>query len=267
MYELEEIESARDFEGLEVEFGSADEVKVFYGALRDSKGSNALRFVECGEAFRSFALFDEAVESYGEAIARDSGILQAYVRRGELLFELAVCGESDEELLRFGWRSVDDFRKALVLSLGMNDVVWRLGVALLLVDDAAGVQALADNVLMKGKSVTTSVRCDFLYLLGLAKVFMTDKVGANEVFIMLVDLDCGVESGLFGKLVSCLALSDGAGAEVLLGQLKLRDVVLWEAGLRLQRSGCSRFLSVAKALLDVGSVVVRKDAVARYRFG
>lgn len=249
MYELEEIESARDFEGLEVEFRSADEVNLFYRSLRDSNGSNALRFVECGEAFRSFALFDEALESYAEAIARDSGCLQAYLRRGELLFELAVCGGSDEELFRFGWRSVDDFRKALVLSLGMNHVVWRLGIALLLVDDAAGVQALADNVVMKGKSVTTLVRCDFLYLLGLAKVFMTDKLGADEVFERLVDLG-GVESRLFGKLVSCLALSDGAGAEVLLGQLKLRDVVLWEAGQRLQRSGCSRFVSVAKALLD-----------------
>jgi hypothetical protein len=262
MYELEEIESARDFEGLEVEFSSADEVKVFYRSLCDSNGSNALRFVECGEAFRSFALFDEAVESYGEAIARDSGCLQAYVRRGELLFELAVCGGSDEEILRFGWRSVDDFRKGLVLSLGMNDVVWRLGIALLLVDDAAGVQALADNVVMKGKSVTTSVRCDFLYLLGLAKVFVADELGANEVFERLVDLG-GVESGLFGKLVSCLALSDGAGAEVLLGQLKLRDVVLWEAGQRLQRSGCSRFVCVATALLGVGGVVVRKEAVGR----
>ena len=49
MYELEEIESARDFEGLEVEFGSADEVKVFYRSLRDSRArtrcvlSNAVR--------------------------------------------------------------------------------------------------------------------------------------------------------------------------------------------------------------------------------
>jgi hypothetical protein len=262
MYELEEIESARDFEGLQVEFSSPDEVKVFYRSLRESNGSNALLFVECGEAFRSFALLDEALESYGEAIARDSGCLQAYVRRGELLFELAVCGVSDEGLLRFGWRAVDDFRKALVLSLGMNDVVWRLGIALLLVDDAAGVQALADSVVMKGKLVTTSVRCDFLYLSGLAKVFMHDQLGADEIFERLVDLG-GLESGLFGKLVSCLALSDGAGAEVLLRQLKLRDVVLWEAGLGLQRSGCSRFVSVAKELLDVGSGVVRKEAVAR----
>src|SRR5215216_7101534 len=160
MYELEEIESARDFEGLDVEFSSADELKVFYGSLRDSNGSNALRFVECGEAFRSFALFDETLESYGEAIARDSGCLQAYVRRGELLFELAVCGGSDEEIVRLGRRSVDDFRKALVLSLGTNDVVWRLGIALLLVDDAAGVQKLAESVIMKGDAVPASVRCD-----------------------------------------------------------------------------------------------------------
>jgi hypothetical protein len=261
MYELEAIESERDLEGLEVELRSADEVKLFYRSLCDSNGPNAFGFVECGEAFRSFALFDEALESYGEGIVRDSGCLQAYVGRGELLFELAVCGGSDEEILRFGWRSVDDFRKALVLSLGMNDVVWRLGIALLLVDDAAGVQALADNVLMKGKSVTAPVRCDFLYLLGLAKVFLTNKPGADEVFEELVAFDGGAEIGWFGKLVSCLALSDGAAADVLLRELELRDVLLWEAGQRLQRSGCSRFVNVAKALLDVGSVVVRKGAV------
>jgi len=133
--------------------------------------------------------------------------------------------------------------------LGMNDVVWRLGVALLLVDDAAGVQALADNVVMKGKSVTTSVRCDFLYLLGLAMVFMSDKLGADRVFEELAGLDCGVESGWFGKLICCMALSDGAGAEGLLSELQLRQVGLLEAGQCLQRSGCNRFIDVVRAFL------------------
>jgi hypothetical protein len=216
--------------------------------------------VECGDAFRTFALFDEALGCYGEGIARDTGCSEAYVRRGEFLFELAVCSGSDEERVRFGRRSVDDFRKALVLSLGSNDVVWRLGVALLLVDDAASVQALGNNVLMRGESLTASLRCDFLYLSGLAKVFRGDNLGADEVFEELVGLESSVESGWFGKLVSCLALSDGAQAEVILAQLKLRDAAMWEAGLRLQRSGCSRFVCVAKALLDVGNAVVIKGA-------
>jgi hypothetical protein len=151
--------------------------------------------------------------------------------------------------LSFGWRSIDDFRKALVLSMGTNDVVWRLGIALLLVDDASGVQALVDKVLMK--SVQPSVRCDFLYLLGLAKVFMSDQRGADEVFEELVGLEGAAESGWFGKLVSCLTWSDSAGAEVLLAQLRLRDVGLWEAGQNLQRTGCGRFVDVARALLDV----------------
>ena len=261
MYELEIIESERDVGEHEVVFRSANEVQLLYGSLQDSSDSSALRFVECGDAFRTFELFDEALECYGVGIGRDSRCFQAYVRRGEFLFELAVCGQTDEEILRFGLRSVDDFRKALVLSLGAIDVVWRLGIALLLVDDAAGVQALADNVLMKGKSVRASVRCDFLYLLGLAKAFMNDTVGADEVFEELVGLDGGMEWGWFGKLVSCLTLSDGATAEVLLRELEVRDLVLWEAGLRLQRSGCRRFVCVAKALLEGGAVVVPKVAV------
>ena len=260
MYELDVVESERDCEDPGVAFRSVEEVRLFHGSLHNSTDSSAFGFVECGDAFRTFALFDEALGCYGEGIARDAGCSEAYVRRGELLFELAVCSGSDEERVRCGRRSVDDFRKALVLSLGSNDVVWRLGVALLLVDDAASVQALAKNVLMRGESLTASLRCDFLYMLGLAKVFSGDGLGADEVFEELVGLEFGVESGWFGKLVSCLALSDSAQAEVILAQLKLRDAVLWEAGLRLQRSGCSRFVCVAKTLLDVGSVVVRKEA-------
>jgi hypothetical protein len=264
MYELEIIESERDVGEHQVVFRSADEVQLLYGSLQDLNGS-AQRFVECGDAFRTFELFDEALECYGEGIARDSRCLQAYVSRGELLFELAVCGRTDEEIAKFGWRSVDDFRKALVLSLGTNDVVWRLGIALLLVDDAAGVQALAGNVIIKVEAAPAPVRCDFLYLLGLAKVFVGDKGGAEEVFEELVGFDCGVESGWFGKLVSCLALSDGAGAEVILMQLQLRDAGLWKVGQRLQRSGCNRFVDVAKALLNVGNVVVTSRKVAGKR--
>ena len=257
MYELELIESERDLDSFEVELRSDDDAKRFYRSLCDSSRSIGLDFVKCGEALRSFALLDEALECLGEGIARDSRCLQAYVRRGELLFELAVLGGSQEEVERLGWRSVDDFRKALVLSLGTDDVVWRLGIAFLLVDDAAGAQALADNVIMKGDAVPASVRCDFLYLSGLAKVFMSDKGGADEVFEELVGLDCGVESGWFGKLVCCMALSDGTGAEVILTQLQLRDVVLGAAGECLERSGCTRFIDVAKALLDVGSMALK----------
>ena len=249
MYELELIESERDSEGLEVELRSVDELKCFYRSLSDGSRSTALDLVECGEAFRSFGLLDEALKCFGEGIARDSGCLQAYVRRGELLFELAIRGGSDEEIAGLGWRSVDDFRKALVLSLGTNDVVWRLGIALLLVDDARGAHALAHNVIMKGDAVAASVRCDFLYLLGLAMVFMSDKLGADKVFEELAGLDCGVESGWFGKLICCMALSDGAGAEGLLSELQLRQVGLLEAGQCLQRSGCNRFIDVVRAFL------------------
>lgn len=251
MYELEVIESERDVVDHQVVFRSADEVRLLYGSLQDSRGSSALRFVECGDSFRTFELFDEALECYREGIARDSRCLQAYVRRGELLFELAVCGRTDEEIAKFGWRSVDDFRKALVLSLGANEVVWQLAIALLLVDDAAGAQALADKVLMKGHSIGMAVRGDFLYLSGLAMVFKHEQCRADEVFEELLGLDC-VESGWFGKLVSCLALSEGAGAKGILKELEVRDVVLWEAGQTLQRSGCGRFVDVTKALLEVG---------------
>lgn len=255
MYELELIGSENlNAGGSEVELRSADEAKCFYRSLCDSSRSEAVSFVECGEALRSFALFEEALECFGKGIATDSGCLQAYVRRGELLFELAVCGGSDEESLRLGRMAVDDFRKALVLSLGTNDVIWRLGIALLLVEDAAEVQALAENMIRKREPVPASVRCDFLYLSGLAKVFMTDKRGAEAMFHELVDLDCGVESGWFGKLVCCVTFSNGDGAEEILTQLELRDGDLWKVGQSLQRSGCNRFRDVAKAMLDMGHV-------------
>lgn len=251
MSELELIER-ENLDGSEVELCSADEAKCFYRSLCDSSYSQAVSFVECAEPLRSFALFDEALECLAKGIATDSSCLQAYLKRGELLFELAVCGDSDEERLRLGWMAVDDFRKALVLSLGTNDVVWRLGIALLLVDDAVGVLALAQNVTRKGDVVPASVRCDFLYLSGLARVFMNDKRGADAVFDELLELDCGIESGWFGKLVSCVTFSDAAGAEVILAQ-QLRDAVLWKAGQGLLRSGCKGFGDVARVMFDVGN--------------
>ena len=253
MSELELIER-ENLDGSEVELCSADEAKCFYRSLCDSSHSQAVGFVECGAALRSFALFDEALECLGKGIATDSSCLQAYLKRGELLFELAVCADSDEESLRLGWMAVDDFRKALVLSLGTSDVVWRLGIALLLVNDAVRVLALAENVTRKRDVAPVSVRCDFLYLSGLAKVFMTDKRGANAVFDELVEFECGVESGWFGKLVCCLTFLNGDGAELMLTQLQLRDADLWKAGQSLQRSGCNRFRDIAKAMLDVGNV-------------
>jgi hypothetical protein len=258
MYVLDEIERAKDFEDDGVAFRSVEEVRLFYGSLLDSTDSSVFCFVECGDAFRTFAVFDEALGCYGEGIAKDSSCLEAYLKRGELLFQLAVSSGNDQDRVSFGLRSVDDFRKALVLSLGTNDVVWRLAVALLLVDDAMGVQALTKNVLMKGKSVSALTRCDFLYLSGLAKVFGGDNLGADEVFEQLVRLDCGVVSGWFGKLVACLALSGGAQAELMLVELKLRDAVLWEVGQRLQRSGCNRFVDVAKTFFEVENAFLRK---------
>ena len=122
-------------------------------------------------------------------------------------------------------------------------------------EDAAGVQALAENLIRKRDVVPALVRCDFLYLSGLAKVFMNDKRGADAVFDELLELDCGIESGWFGKLVSCLTFSDVGGAEVILTELQLRDAVLWKAGQGLLRSGCSRLGDVAKAMFDVGALL------------
>jgi hypothetical protein len=92
-----------------------------------------------------------------------------------------------------------------------------------------------------------------LYLSGLAKVFSGDRFGADEVFEELLRFDCGAESSWFGKFVSCLALSDGAQAEVILAQLKLKDAVLWKSGQTLQRSSCNRFVDVAKAMSQTSS--------------
>jgi len=149
MYELEVIESELEREGDVVGLLSVEEAVSFYRSLRKSARGSASSFVECGDALRSFDMVEEALGCYGDAIIRDAGYLPGYLGRGELLFELAVCGASEEEIVRHAMSAVSDFRVAMMLSLGSSDVVWRLGTALLVISDVAGTRGLAENVLVK----------------------------------------------------------------------------------------------------------------------
>lgn len=91
MYEFELIARDADAVASDVDLRSVDEVRLFYGSLLRQSSVSAVRFIECGEVFGSFGSFDEALESYGRAVAKDPGCLRAYLARGELYFELAVC--------------------------------------------------------------------------------------------------------------------------------------------------------------------------------
>jgi tetratricopeptide (TPR) repeat protein len=258
MYELELIASDEDVLNSDVDLRSLDEVRSFYESLLGQRSVSALRFVECGEAFAGFGLFDEASECYGKALAKDGGCLRAYLARGELYFQLAVCASSDDSRQALGRKAVEDFRRALMLSLGMSDVVWSLGMALLLVEDPGSVQSLAKNVLMKADSMTTSVRCDFLYLLGLADVFAGDREEADEALEELSKLEGGLASGWFGKIVCSLVLAQGSGVDAFLIELEQVDSELFEAGRSLQQSGCAAFVDVVRALSVFGFVTVKK---------
>ena len=258
MYELELITSEGDVAASDVDLRSIDEVRSFYESLLEQRSVSVLRFVECGVAFAGFDSFDEAIECYGKALAKDGGCLRAYLARGELYFHLAIVASSAESQQAFGRKAVEDFRRALMLSLGMTDVVWSLGTALLLVGEAESVQSLADNVLVKGESLTRSVRCDFLYLLGLASVFAGDRNRADEAFQLLLSINGGEATALFGKIVSSLLLTGGSEVNAILAELERLDSELMEAGHFLKRSGCATFADVVRALSVSGCVIVKK---------
>ena len=258
MYELELITRDEDIAVSDVDLRSVDEVRSFYESLLLQRSVSALRFVECGEAFAGFGLFDEAVACYGKAVVKDTGCLRAYLARGELYFHLAVAASSVEIQEAFSQKAVEDFRKALMLSLGMSDVVWSLGIALLFVGDPKSVQSLAENVLAKGESVTTAVRCDFLYLFGLASVFAGDRQRADEAFDLLLTSTGGAGAGLFGKIVSLLVWTDGSGVDAVLAELEPLDAELVQAGYSLRQSGCASFVDVVRALSACGSAIVKK---------
>jgi hypothetical protein len=250
-YLIEELELEREAgstaDGLE-RGTSAEALNVYQSLL--GQGS-AVALVECADALRSFDMNDEALAAYGEAIARDTGCLAAYLGRGELFFEEAVLGVTRDEGQKYGLRAVTDFREGMLASLGSVEVVWKLGTALLLVGDAAGAHGLAENVLMKSEVVSEGVRRDFLYLLGFAKLFSGDPVGAGVCAAELVSMEGDAGEGGFLELAISIfspvndgPVSDGAGCSPEKGGFG-------EAGQRLQLSGCRDFLDIARALAGV----------------
>jgi hypothetical protein len=246
IYELEELEVGRESGG-GLDVRTPDEALSFYRSLL-GRGS-ALAFVECAEVFRSFEMNEEALASFSEAMARDAGCLAAYLGRGELYFEQALLatGKGVQERALLG---VDDFRKVMLVSLGSIEAAWKLGTALLIVGDSVGVLGLAENVLIKREVVSEGVRRDFLYLLGFARLFSGDALGAGVCAAELLAMeDDGGEGGFLKLAISIVSgevddgpLSDGGAGG---GN---ETAALLEAGERLRLSGCREFLDVARAL-------------------
>lgn len=251
-YLIEEFELEREAgstaDGLE-RGTSAEALNVYHSLL--GQGS-AAALVECADALRSFDMNDEALAAYGEAIARDTGCLAAYLGRGELFFEQAVLGVTRDDVQKYGSRAVSDFREGMFASLGSVEVVWKLGTALLLVGDAPGARGLAENVLIKSEVVSEGVRRDFLYLLGFAKLFSGDLVGAGVCAAELVSMEDDAGEGGFLKLaISMLSgVVDGPDRDGS-GRLSPEKDEFVEASQRLRLSGCRDFLNVARALSGV----------------
>lgn len=248
IYELEELE--RDG----IELCTSAEALSFYRSLL-GRGS-AAAFVECAEVLRSFQMSDEALASYGKAIARDSGFLAAFLGRGELYFEQAVLASTRDEVQEHASRSVADFREGMFVSLGSTEVVWKLGMALLIVGDAVGAGVLAENVLIKSEVVSDSMRRDFLYLLGFARLFSGDSVGAGVCAAGLFSMEGDAGEGGFLKLAISIASGAGDGPVLRDVDANPEKAALLDAGESLRSSGCREFLDVARAL--AGLSVERK---------
>jgi hypothetical protein len=251
MYELEQLES--DLYQVEdsAEVRSGEEAIQFYKSLCKSVSSSASSFVASGDGFRSFDMFEQAINAYGVAIRKNAGYLPAYIGRGELYFELALAAPAREVMLRYGASAVDDFRVAMMVSLGSADIVWRLGTALLVVGDAAGARALAENCLVKSDRMRKRSKRDFLYLLGFGKLFGGDLVGAEWAFAEMAHTGVGCAEAIFGRLVVCLVSGNVIGVKAELDQLEIADRTLWEAGCQLESAGCTTFVQVAQAIFGL----------------
>jgi len=249
IYELEELELERESgcSADEIEVGTSAEALRFFRSLLGNGSATA--YVQCAEILQSFGMSDEALASYGEAIARDSGSLTAYLGRGELYFERAVVATTRDEAQEHALRAVADFREAMLASLGSTEVVWKLGTTLLIVGDAVGAGGLAENVLIKSEVVSDGARRDFLYLLGFARLFSGDSVGAGVCAAELVSMEGDAGEGDFLKLAILIVsgVGDGPVADRD-GDANPESAALLEAGERLRLSGCREFLDVARAL-------------------
>jgi len=254
IYELEELEVGRELvDGLDVR--TPGEALSLYSSLFGSGSASA--FVECAEAFRSFGMNDDALASYGKSIALDAGCLGAYLGRGELYFEQALLA-TEEKVEEHGLHAVADFRKGMVVSLGSIEVVWKLGTALLIIGDAAAACGLAENVLIKSEVVSAGVRRDFLHLLGFARLFSGDSLGAGVCAAELLSMEGDAGEGRFLKLAISIVSGEAVDGSLTDGEAiaGTEKAALLEASERLRVSGCREFLDVARAL--AGLSVERK---------
>src|ERR1051326_5402260 len=81
------------------------------GSLRTSSDASAEAFADCGRAFMSFGLFQEAMAAYSDAIARDSNCLGGFLGRAQAGYALMLAGR-DMENARTSSEVASDYRQA-----------------------------------------------------------------------------------------------------------------------------------------------------------
>lgn len=147
-------------------------------SLRASNAAAPSSFIDCGNAFLSFGMLEDAIDAFTEAVNRDGACLAALLGRGQAAFGLALLREDEAERGDLVSQSIADFQRALELDEQSREAVLGIGTGLLMTNRFAECAAWIQD---KMASVANkSHEGDLLYLFALCRLFSGDLEQAGE---------------------------------------------------------------------------------------
>lgn len=238
---LEIIEVERD--ALEVPAFSAEELSIRLRALANNGSFEVSEFLDCAQAFESLGMLDKAFEACSGAIARDARSAAALLRRAEVGFALCLTEDDVVNRNKVATHAVEDFEAVISLSNGTSLPAMRgLACSLLILERYMDCEALLKQ---RGEADNEA---DGVFLLAFCQLFSGAACAALETVQLLEAVNsteavfvrgvCAVVNGVPEEISECTA-------SLVHRRSGLAKSLQW-----LERSGCRRFIDVARALFS-----------------
>jgi tetratricopeptide (TPR) repeat protein len=147
-------------------------------SLRASNAAAPSSFIDCGNAFLSFGMLEDAIDAFTEAVNRDGACLAALLGRGQAAFGLALLLEEETERGSLVSQSIADFQRALELDEQSREAILGIGSGLLVTNRFAECASWIQDEI--ASTTGKSHEGDLLYLLALCRLFSGDLEQAGK---------------------------------------------------------------------------------------
>lgn len=172
------LEDIDEMERISVPAIVPSDVVTRFASLRVTDVAAPSSFVDCGNAFISFGMLEDAIDAFTEGINRDSSCLPAFLSRAQATFGLALWIEDEAERGALMSQSIADFGRALELDEKSRAAILGIGTGLLVTNRFAECASWIQGRM--GVSADNGHEGDLLYLFALCRLFSGDLEQAGE---------------------------------------------------------------------------------------